>query len=43
MAMAAEVTVAEVEHLVELGDLNPESVATPGVFVNRVVAQEGMK
>ena len=42
MAMAAEVTVAEVEHLVELGDLNPESVATPGVFVNRVVAQEGM-
>ena len=43
MAMAAEVTVAEVEYLVELGDLNPESVATPGVFVNRVVAQEGMK
>ncbi|GAB3683283.1 3-oxoacid CoA-transferase subunit A [Salinisphaera aquimarina] len=41
MAMAADITVAEVEHIVELGDLDPESVATPGIFVDRVVAQEG--
>lgn len=43
MAMAAATTVAEVEHIVELGELNPESVATPGIFVDRIVAQEGMK
>lgn len=42
MAMAADVTVAEVEHIVELGELDPEAVATPGVFVDRVVAQEGL-
>ena len=42
MAMAAETTVAEVEHIVALGALDPESVATPGIFVDRVVVQEGM-
>ena len=42
MAMAADLTVAEVEHIVELGELDPESVATPGIFVDRVVAQEGI-
>ena len=42
MAMAAETTVAEVEHIVELGELDPESVATPGIFVDRIVAQEGL-
>ncbi|MES1951138.1 3-oxoadipate CoA-transferase subunit A [Salinisphaera sp. S4-8] len=42
MAMAADLTVAEVEHIVELGELDPESVATPGIFVDRVAAQEGI-
>ena len=42
MAMAAATTVAEVEQLVDLGELDPESVATPGIFVDRVVAQEGI-
>jgi 3-oxoacid CoA-transferase subunit A len=37
MAMAARVTVAEVENLVSPGDLKPESVHTPGIFVKRVL------
>jgi len=36
-AMCARVTVAEVEELVEPGDLNPNEIHTPGVFVQRVV------
>lgn len=38
MAMAAALTVVQVRQLVELGDLDPECVVTPGVFVGRVVA-----
>jgi 3-oxoadipate CoA-transferase alpha subunit len=38
MAMAAALTVVQVRQLVELGDLDPECVVTPGVFVDRVVA-----
>jgi len=37
MAMAAGITIAEVEHLVEPGDLDPDAVHTPGIFVQRVV------
>jgi 3-oxoacid CoA-transferase subunit A len=37
MAMAARVTVAEVENLVAQGDLDPESVHTAGIFVQRIV------
>jgi 3-oxoacid CoA-transferase subunit A len=36
MATAARVTVAEVEELVELGALDPNSVVTPGVYVKRI-------
>src|SRR5881392_140780 len=36
-ATAGRICIAEVEELVELGDLDSESVHTPGVFVNRVV------
>jgi 3-oxoacid CoA-transferase subunit A len=36
-AMAGRVTIAEVEQLVELGELAPNEVHTPGVFVQRVV------
>jgi 3-oxoacid CoA-transferase subunit A len=36
-AMAGRVTIAEVEELVEPGDLDPEQIHTPGVFVQRVV------
>ena len=37
-AMCGRVTVAEVEHLVEPGELDPDEVHLPGVFVQRVVA-----
>jgi 3-oxoacid CoA-transferase A subunit len=42
MATAARVTIAEVEELVELGELEPDGVHTPGIYVDRVVvaAQE---
>jgi 3-oxoacid CoA-transferase subunit A len=38
VAMAGRVTIAEVERLVEPGEIPPEHVHTPGVFVQRVVA-----
>jgi 3-oxoacid CoA-transferase subunit A len=37
-AMCARVTIAEVEHLVEPGEIDPDDVHTPGVFVRRVLA-----
>jgi 3-oxoacid CoA-transferase subunit A len=37
-AAAGRVTVAEVEHLVEVGEIPPEAVHTPGIYVQRVVA-----
>jgi 3-oxoadipate CoA-transferase, alpha subunit len=37
MAMAATTTVVEAEQIVALGQLDPETVVTPGVFVDRVV------
>jgi 3-oxoadipate CoA-transferase, alpha subunit len=40
MAMAATVSIAEVSDICELGDLDPEQVVTPGIFVDRVVSQE---
>jgi 3-oxoacid CoA-transferase subunit A len=37
-AMCGRISIAEVEELVEPGDLNPNDVHTPGVYVQRVVA-----
>jgi 3-oxoadipate CoA-transferase alpha subunit len=37
MAMAAKKTVATVHKIVELGELDPESVITPGIFVTKIV------
>jgi 3-oxoacid CoA-transferase subunit A len=37
MATAGKVTVAEVEHLVEPGTINPDHIITPGIFVQRIV------
>jgi len=36
MAMAAKLTIAQAQHIVELGTLDPEKIVTPGIFVNRV-------
>jgi len=37
MATAARVTVAEVEQLVEIGELDPDQIHTPGIFVQRII------
>jgi 3-oxoacid CoA-transferase subunit A len=37
MAAAGKVTVAEVEHLVAAGDIDPDAIHTPGIFVHRIV------
>jgi len=37
MATAARLTIAEVEHLVEPGELEPDSIVTPGIYVKRIV------
>src|SRR5206468_13079839 len=37
MATAGKVTVAEVEHLVEPGEIDPDHIHTPGIFVQRLV------
>jgi 3-oxoacid CoA-transferase len=41
MAMAARVTIAEVDEIVEVGEIDPEHVVTPGIFVDRIVKITG--
>lgn len=41
MAPAAKMVVVEVEHIVAAGELDPESIVTPGIFVDRIVAAPG--
>ena len=38
MAAAAQTTIAQVKEIVALGDLNPEHIITPGIFVQHVAA-----
>ena len=40
MATAAQVTIAEVEHLVEPGEIDPDQVHTPGIYVQRIFEGE---
>jgi|TARA_B100001540_G_C15787389_1_gene633867 3-oxoadipate CoA-transferase alpha subunit len=37
MAMAADLTIAQVQEITNLGEIDPEHVVTPGIFVNRVL------
>ncbi len=37
MALAGRITIVEAEEIVETGELDPESIVTPGVFVNYIV------
>jgi 3-oxoadipate CoA-transferase alpha subunit len=37
MAMAAELTIVEARNIVELGQMNPETIVTPSIFVDRVL------
>ena len=40
MAIAGRVTIAEVENLVEAGELDPDCIHTPGIYVQRIVKVE---
>ena len=42
VAMAGDITIAEVEEIVPLGGLHPEEIITPGVFVDYIVPSEGV-
>jgi 3-oxoadipate CoA-transferase alpha subunit len=37
MATAAALTIAEVKRVVEIGEIDPEIVVTPGIFVDRIL------
>jgi 3-oxoadipate CoA-transferase alpha subunit len=37
MATAAALTIAEVKRVVEIGEIDPEVVVTPGIFVDRIL------
>ena len=43
MAMAAKTTIAEVEEIVPVGSIDPESVMTPAIFVHRIVQAKGVR
>lgn len=40
MAMAGKITIAEVEHLVQPGELDPDHIHTPGIYVHRIFQGE---
>ncbi len=40
MATAAKITIAEVEHLVEVGELEPDQIQTPSIYVQRIFQGE---
>lgn len=42
VAMAGKVTIVEADEIVGLGELNPEEIVTPGVFVDMIVQSEGV-
>ena len=43
MAMAAKITIVEVEEIVPVGALEPENVVTPAIFVHRIVHAKGIR
>jgi 3-oxoadipate CoA-transferase alpha subunit len=43
MAMAAKTTIVEVEEIVPIGAIDPESVMTPAIFVHRIVQAKGIR
>jgi 3-oxoacid CoA-transferase A subunit len=43
MATAARITIAEIEHLVEPGHIDPETIVTPGIFVKHIFQGEGFE
>ena len=41
MATAGKVTVVEVEEIVQAGELDPDNIHTPGIYINRIIKGEG--
>ena len=41
--MAGKITIAEVEEIVEAGELDPDEIHTPGIYVQRVLLEQIMK
>ncbi|MEX1378089.1 MAG: acetate CoA-transferase subunit alpha [Eubacteriales bacterium] len=41
MAMAADIVIVEAEHIVEVGEIDPDDVITPGIFVDMIIETEG--
>lgn len=42
VAMAGDITIVEADEIVEIGQLHPEEIVTPGVFVDMIVQSEGV-
>ena len=36
-AMAGKITIAEVEHIVEIGEIDPDDIHLPGIYINRII------
>ena len=43
MATAGKITIAEVEELVEVGELDPDQIHTPGIFVQRIILSKDLE
>ena len=43
MATAAKLTIVEVDEIVEVGELDPEAIVTPSIFVDRIVQAKGLR
>ncbi|MCL4166963.1 UNVERIFIED_CONTAM: hypothetical protein GTU68_001533, partial [Idotea baltica] len=43
MATAGKITIAEVEELVETGELDPDQIHTPGIFVQRIIVSQDLE
>ena len=43
MATAGKITIAEVEELVETGELDPDQIHTPGIFVQRIIQSKNLE
>ena len=41
MAMAADTVIVEVEHIVEVGEIDPDEVMTPGILIDKIIVQGG--
>lgn len=42
VAMAGDITIVEADEIVEIGELSPEEIVTPGVFINYIVQSKGV-